>query len=284
MHVPPQQIRKLGTHPLTRDGIDLVGVAQPLACWNFALTGTELSMAHVQSPDSIYSSNGVGQNPVNAILDVNVYPIQCNGLQPTATIANHPGCGAELGILNANIGNAIVGNQMAQQACADAMVGIVARKNGLIPDVEDDTYQLHMKANSWFGWDHWALSFKASQPGKPRIFIQTVTGVPLAHACSTIWDEHLPVTVSTNLRELNFQQVSLINHVATFGDLCVECGLAHGYFRSNPFNAWHRCTHCGAVYCPNHGSMLLGKREFTDRTRNCGQLGCPGRTEVVSSV
>lgn len=283
-HVTAQQVRKMGTHALTRDGIDLVGVATGMACWNFALTGTLLGMAHVQSPDSIYSSNGVGQNPIDAILDVNIFPIQCNGLKATATLLNHPGCAAELQVLNQHINNAMAGNNAAQNHCADAMVKIVARKNGLTPGVGNDRYQLHMKANAWFGWDHWALSIRAEQPGRPRIFIQTVTGVPLAHACDRIWDEHLPVSVVVNLQDLHAAQVTFINMVNTFGNLCVVCGAAHGRTPSSPFNSWHRCAVCNVVYCPTHGQALVGKLSWNDRTRSCGQPGCGGRTSLAAYV
>lgn len=285
--VTPQQIRKLGTHALTRDGIDLTSLAaqavNPMACWNFALTGTFLGMAHNQSPDSIYSSSGVGQNPVNAILDINIYPIACNGLRATATAANHPGCAAELLSLNHHMGNAIAGNALAQQACAEAMATIVANKNGLVSGVADDKYQLHMVGTNWFSWDHWALSVRAEQAGRPRIFVQTVTGVPLAHACDRIWDEHLPSVVVLNLQELHAAQIVLINLVTDFGNLCVGCGAGHGYLTSR-INLWHRCAGCHAVYCPTCGGVLAGKQGWSDGTRACSQLGCFSRTVLIGNV
>jgi hypothetical protein len=275
-HVTPQQAQKLGMYRLTRNGFIVPGAhaMTPAACWNFALTGTVLSMAHPNSPAEIYEGN-------NGILDINNFQIPpvVNGLRPTATVAHYPNCAAEIATLRSNIANAIAGNGAAQNACQAALVRIVARKNGLIPGVANDRYRLHLKATTWFGWDHWALSFR-TRPGRPRVYIQTVTGHPLRHACDRIWDEHLGGTI-VNLQELHAAQVNFINMV---GNQCVHCGKSHGFLPSNPFNAWHRCTVCSAVYCPIHGETLLGKREWFDRTRACGQSGCGGRTEVVASI
>lgn len=273
-HVTPQQTRKLGTHALSRGGITVPGAhaMTAAACWNFALTGTVLGMANPNSPAEIYEGAA-------GILDINnfVIPPVVNGLRPTATVINYPGCAAELAVLNGQIGNAILGNVLAQNACQEALVKIVARRNGLIPIVGNNRYQLHMKATTWFGWDHWGLSFRAEQPGRPRIYVQTTTGTLLKHACNTMWDEHLQ-GVTVNLQELNLNQVNFINMVNTYGNLCVVCGVQHGRFPSSVFNAWHRCAACGAVYCPRHGKALTGNRGWKDRTRDCGQPGCIGRT------
>jgi hypothetical protein len=163
------------------------------------------------------------------------------------------------------------------------MVKIVARKNGLEPGVLDDKYQLHMKGTTWFGWDHWALSIRPEQMGRPRIFIQTVTGKPLSHACDVIWDEHLNTSVTLNLTELHNEQILLINGV-NYCNFCFVCKKTHGFFPSSPINAWHKCTTCATVYCPVHGQTLSGKQGLTDRTRKCGRIPCSGRTEIVTTL
>lgn len=278
MHVTPQQIRKLGTHVLSRDGIPVPGshAMQPAACWNFALTGSVLGMQHAQSPVSIYEG-------AQGLLNINnfVLPPVCLGLLPTATVVHFPGCAAELAVLNLNIANAVAGNGGAQALCQEALLKILARMNGLIPVAGNDRYRLHMKATTWFGWDHFALSFRPEQPGRPRIFVQTVTGSTLNHACDCIWDEDLE-GAEINIQELHPLQVGFINNVNTFGDLCVECGAEHGPDASTIFH-WHRCTVCGAVYCPLHGFQLNGKR-WNEQSRDCGQLGCAGRTSIVYEI
>lgn len=289
--VAVQQIRKLGTHALTRNGIPIpgAGAMTPAACWNFALTGTVTNQNHPDSPSEI-CQGGLGIFDVQPVAGVqgdyvadDVYPFEVTGLTAHATLANYPGCAAELGVLNANIVAAVAGNAVAQANCTAAMVPLIARRNGLVPGAVDDRYQLHMRTRSWYGWDHWALSLRAEQVGRPRIYIQTVTGTTLNHACTTIWDEGLPEIV-VNLQELHATQVAFLNMVNAFGDLCVTCGANHGLIPSNPFNAWHRCTVCRAVYCPTHGAALPGGRGFGDRTRACNQLGCAGRTAVVSTI
>ena len=272
-HVTIDQTRKLGLHVLSRNGLPVPGAAAmgPAACWNFALSGTVLGMADPLSPAEIYEG-------ANGILDINntVWPIVVNGLQATAIVANHPGCVAELATLNLHILNAIGGNIPAQNACQEALLGITARKNGLTPGA-DDRYKIHMKATTWYGWDHWALSLRPTQPG-PRIYLQTTTGTPLKHACTTIWDEHL-TGVDINIDSLHQDQVNYINLV---NNVCVVCGARHWWTPSTPFNAWHRCTTCETVYCPGHGRALAGNRGWSDRTRNCGQPGCRGRTTIYS--
>jgi hypothetical protein len=275
-HVTPEQIRRLGTHALTRNGIPVPGAnaMDPAACWNFSLTGTVVGGLDPTAPEQIYGG----------ILDIDnsADPIVVNGLRPTATADNYPGCGAEIAALNGNIANAIAGDVAAGGACLVALVMIVARGNGLAPRLDgDDRYQLKVKATTWFGWDHWALSFRAEQPGRPRIYVQTVTGHALAHACDVIWDEHKLWEVTVNLQELHQAQVDFINLVNTFGDLCVECGAEHGGLPSNPFNAWHRCGACGAVYCPTHAQALALALWQAHGTRVCRQPGCVGPVHAV---
>lgn len=287
-HVNPHQVRKLGSHVLSRDGVDLTmrqaPTAIPMACFNFALTGLLQDMNHPTSPDSLYHGNGIGQVKADAVLSVDpfLWPQACFGLQPSATLANHPGCGAELVVLNADIAGAVGGDAAAQARCAEAMVGLVARRNGLIPGVASDRYQLHMASPNWFSWEHFALSFMPTQPGLQRIFVQTITGVPLAHACNTIWDETLPIQVTLNVQELHATQVALVDSVTAYGTLCVKCGAAHGQ-QASKLLMWHRCRVCGAVYCYYHGYGLTGTLP-NKHTRNCEMPNCLGRTQLIDQV
>jgi hypothetical protein len=293
-HLTPKQIKRLGSFTLSRDGIVIPGAHAigPGACWNFALTGTVLAMSHADSPQSICDDifdMTLDPNVENVFVtdeeeaDVEFY--RYHGIRPTATVMTFPNCANELGTLRANFVAASGGNPVAQTTCREALAIIFAKRNGLQPGVVSDQYQLHMRTHAWFAWDHFAISLRPAQPGRPRIYIQKVTGItkPLKHACWDIWDEHLD-EVTLNIGELHATQIAFINMVNTYGDLCVECGEAHGYFRSNPFHAWHRCTTCGAIYCPRHGAELLGKRAWNDRTRSCGQTACVGRTTLISSV
>lgn len=290
----PRQIARLGSFPLTRNGI-LVPGAHAIddgACWNFALTGTIVGMADATSPESI--CNALFDIPINPAVEQEFVPDEeeenvdfylYNGVRNTATALSFPNCGAELATLRQQFAGAAGGNEDAQRAIRVAVATIIAKRNGLQPGAVSDQYQLHMRADNWFGWDHFALSIRPSQPGRPRIYIQKTTGgrSPLKHACTTIWDEGMG-EVTLNITELHAAQVALINLVNTYGPLCVACGAEHGFFRSNPMNAWHRCATCGAVYCPRDGAQLVGKRAWNDRTRSCGQLGCNGRTTLVSQV
>lgn len=296
-HLTPAQIKRLGSFELSRDGEPVAGARamDTAACWNFALTGTVLSMTDPLSPDSIYNSIfDIGINPLAEQPDSEVDPVMLNGLRPTATAINHPGCGVPLQILHDNFEQAEADNPVSQAACRAAMLSILAIKNGLVPGVVSDQYRLHMVSSTWYTWDHFALSIRPSQPGRPRIFIQTVTGpafpgtpinplVPLAHACNTIWDEHME-GAAVNLQGLHQAQVNFINMVNSYGDLCIECGDRHGWFRSSALHAWHRCTTCQAVYCPRHGRGLLGKLAWNDPTRRCGQPSCLGRTMLIKEV
>lgn len=206
------EVRFLSHLELTRDGEDLYGIAEELNCSNFALNGHFVSGSARTFPAAIYGGNGAGHRPEDAILDVNIYPERCNGLRPTATSRRHRGCRGELGTLRRNIDDAIRRNRLAQQRCAEAMVAICARKNGLVPRraTQEDQYQIHMMASTWFGWDHWALSFKSCEAGAPRIFIQTTTGQPLSIGCDRIWDEHLPVSVTLGIDTLRVEQRNMV--------------------------------------------------------------------------
>lgn len=66
------------------------------------------------------------------------------------------------------------------------------------------------------------------------------------------------------------------------GERCVKCGATHGIMPS-VVNKWHRCTKCGAIYCPDCGRALPGKESAFSGERRCdasfgGQAACGGRT------
>ena len=68
------------------------------------------------------------------------------------------------------------------------------------------------------------------------------------------------------------------------GERCVKCGEVHGLLPS-AVNKWHRCSECGAVYCPDCGRDLAGKEGPLSGTRRCeisfgGGRPCGGRTEL----
>ncbi|MDL5597216.1 hypothetical protein QS468_31230 [Bacillus subtilis] len=82
------------------------------------------------------------------------------------------------------------------------------------------------------------------------------------------------------LKEANWDAPTAM--MALTRNRCVACGATHGRVPSNPFNAWHKCTHCGAVYCPQHGQILEGKGKWYDRTRKC--VRCGERTSLASMI
>jgi len=66
------------------------------------------------------------------------------------------------------------------------------------------------------------------------------------------------------------------------GERCVNCGEVHGMLPS-VVNKWHRCTRCGAIYCPDCGRALPGKSSALSGERMCnisfgGDRPCGGRT------
>jgi hypothetical protein len=66
------------------------------------------------------------------------------------------------------------------------------------------------------------------------------------------------------------------------GETCVKCGAVHG-FTPSVVNKWHKCTKCGATYCPDCGRQLPGKTGLLASERTCdhpfvGRKPCEGRT------
>ena len=66
------------------------------------------------------------------------------------------------------------------------------------------------------------------------------------------------------------------------GERCVKCGAVHGVLPS-VVNMWHRCTECGAIYCPDCGRALPGKTSPLSGERTCnasfgGEPPCGGKT------
>ncbi|RON61256.1 hypothetical protein BK669_17320 [Pseudomonas fluorescens] len=90
---------------------------------------------------------------------------------------------------------------------------------------------------------------------------------------------HREIT-SVWLKEANWEAPTAL--MALTKDKCVACGAVHRWMLSSPFNAWHKCPGCGAVYCPKHGKTLEGKGQWHDRTRKC--VRCGERTTLVLTV
>ncbi len=293
-----QQLRCLQNHPRSRDG-KLVPGADTMfnaACWNFALTGTELAMSHANSPNSIanliFVTNPEFFDQPGGIL---------RGFNAGSFALFPANCAVFLTQIQNNWLTARGGSLAAETTVATALLNIFVLRNGL-QFGGGGNYRIHMRTRSFFGWDHFALSFP--RPGG-RVFVQTVTGSssdphedevaraenrqsryqPLQHACRDIWDEGI-MEVYLDLVDLHAEQVALLDGITR---QCVRCSASHGWLWSNPLNAWHRCTVCSAVYCPTHGAALGGSRTSLtsltiDRTRDCGLNGCAGRTEVLSSL
>ncbi|MDX2038288.1 MAG: hypothetical protein SFX72_16685 [Isosphaeraceae bacterium] len=62
---------------------------------------------------------------------------------------------------------------------------------------------------------------------------------------------------------------------------CIKCNSVHGY-APGIINLWHRCTACGAVYCPSCGKNTLRRPSTFSRTRVCDRIACSGETALVS--
>lgn len=68
------------------------------------------------------------------------------------------------------------------------------------------------------------------------------------------------------------------------GETCNKCGAVHG-FTPSVVNKWHKCTRCGAIYCPDCGRKLPGKTGLIQGERICnnsfgGHKPCEGRTTL----
>jgi hypothetical protein len=295
-HLSQEQTRLLGTYPLSRDGIDMNNVAHLAprtdACWTFALLGRFMADSNPLSPDGIISALG-GQVGAMPILDVRLMqvaddqdPVSCHGLHATATDVNHPNWIPQLQVLRNNVANAVAGHAAPQKRCNEAILSILAISSGLVPAPVhvNDRYRLHMASETWFGYGHFALSFRPEQPGRPRIFIQKTSDTVVTHACDTIWDEHLDFQVSVSLQELHQEHVDIINLVLGYGNLCIQCGAEHGFFNSH-VRKWHRCAACAAVYCCTCGYGLAGGGGlWGDGSRRCRQPNCLGRTQLIVNV
>ncbi len=253
-----------------RNGID-VQTNQNLtqaACWSWALTGTYLG---VGSP---FSANSI----IDAIVNVDIIqePPAPTGINDVR--AQYPGSDGDFTALAANFGNAQNGSAAAQTAFKTGILRILARANGLTPNANvAGAYTLHMKTGNWWSWDHFGLGVLINGN---RMFIQTVTGVPVAISCDRMWDESMPETV-IGINDLLGTHVNFIDGIqrAPVGQAqCVVCNQTHGIIPS-VFNLWHSCRVCGSVYCPTHvatlGGVVPGKT-----SRSCSQLACPGRTQA----
>jgi hypothetical protein len=78
--------------------------------------------------------------------------------------------------------------------------------------------------------------------------------------------------------ELRSQPIKIGRSVAL---TCIKCDAVHGY-APGIINLWHRCTACGAVYCPSCGKNTLRRPSTFSRTRVCDRIACSGETALVS--
>jgi|GEM_PF-1072729 len=164
-----------------------------------------------------------------------------------------------------------------------ALMSICARRNGLVPAGPGDAsvYTLHMRSSRWYGWDHWGIGVRTLPAGQ-LTFIQTVPNHPLCHSSNVMWDEHM-IQASIGIAGLLQNHVDAINLIPPAPVRLAKCGqnqcnATHGWLFSLK-NHWHRCTTCGTVWCPTHGSSLAGKT-WNSQTRTCNV--CQGRTELLS--
>lgn len=272
-NLQPYTMRRLAAyHNYSRDGIDLttnMNLTQA-ACWSWALTGVLTGVTSALSANSM----------IDAIVKVNiaVEPPVATGINDLR--ARYPGSAADFNTLNNHVRPAINGNAASQNAFKIAMVRIMARQNGLTPNNNPNSpYTLHLKTQNWYSWDHWGLG--VLMPDGRRMFIQTITDVPVAICCDRMWDEGFPETV-VGLNSLLAAHVNFLKSVPRApvrNAHCVVCNTTHGYFSSR-WRHWHSCRVCGSVYCHTHAAALGGAMVGRD-SKKCSQAGCPGRTEVV---
>lgn len=276
MPLPANTLRKLTSYQMTRNGMDLPNTAAgPLsqaACWSWAAAGDLVAVVDQTSANSVYDSITNLNRAVNPV-----------ALTSFNDLRAFYGCDAQFDTLAADQAAAIGGNVPAQQRCSLALMTIFLTQSGLnvLPGAGHQ-YQIHLKTRSWFGWDHWAVSVLLND-GR-RMFIQTVTGVPVAVASDRIWDEHLPehVVGVTDLLPAHIATINTTPLVPVRWARCTQAGCTreHGLLPSLS-NSWHRCGTCGSVWCPVHGAALGGKLGRFDGTRQCGAGGCGGRTTLI---
>jgi hypothetical protein len=291
-------------------------------CWSWALTGGFTDNAHINSASSIYSAI-IGdtfvpdpRNPDAGTLDIATHINNVDENFPgcvaefTALRANLAACrGADAA---ARAADAVAEAAWTREAAADviaearraaaqawrdaaavavvektlfkqAMMGICARMNGLVPAGPGDAhaYTLHMRTSRWFGWDHWGIGVRVL-PGNTLTYIQKVPNDSLSHACNVMWDESMSLT-SIGIAGVLQNHINVINQIPLAPVRSAKCRQQHcnqiHAWMLSVANHWHRCSICGTVWCPTHGAGLAGGR-WNSRTRDCSQ--CGGRTELLS--
>ncbi|HEX8242831.1 MAG TPA: hypothetical protein VF541_05035, partial [Longimicrobium sp.] len=210
--------------------------------------------------------------------------IWANGVNG-APQGNYPNCANDLQTLQNGLNNARtfragprVPFTAAQTAFAEALLRIMLRANGLTPQGlgVNHAYSVTMKSSDWWNSDHFAIGIQLP-PNNRIMYVQTVPYTSVCHGCDVVWDELLP-DVSVGIAGLLQIHVDYLNRVPLAP--CRDCGETHGWLPSVR-NSWHQCRNCGAVFCPEHGSALLGKGSWYDGTRTCSEPGCGGRTRLV---
>ncbi|WP_035056435.1 hypothetical protein [Andreprevotia chitinilytica] len=149
-----------------------------------------------------------------------------------------------------------------------AMMGICARMNGLVPAGPGDahTYTLHMRTSRWFAWDHWGIGVRVP-PGNVLNYIQTVPNFTIRHATDVMWDEHMPLA-SIGLTGLLQTHINVIDTIPRAPAAEAKCRQPYCN-RTHAATAWYRCGTCGTLWCDLHG-MLLPR---AGAGRNCTQCG-----------
>lgn len=242
------------------------------ACWAWALLGTrDTSTLPTQLGalvDQIFQQQFVFGQDGNVTVNV-------NGINDIR--AQIPGSGAYFNQLIAAYNVAANRRNFDQNPISIALMKILAVFCGLTPSNHPrPDYYLYMNATNWHAWDHWGIGIRY---GNLSSIVQTVTGVPLAHSCNVLWDEHLPVKCRIGLQQLHQSQVNVINTIPAPNAnqaRCIVCGAVHGRFASR-VRKWHRCGTCSANYCYFHGWRLAAAHWYGGQ-RTCGVTGCNGQT------
>jgi len=259
--------------PLTRNGLEVPktnsGNIRTYACWCWALTGGTATVHNSFSANQIFDTiiqNDLAHDPE---------PEFATGI---ANVDHQfPNCATEFAALRNNLAQAKTGNLHAQNVFMTAMATIAARVNGLQPiPAVGARYTLHVRSSVWSHWDHWGIGIKLG-PNNTQTYVQTVTGVPLYHACDRMWDEHCPYSVSIGIGNLLQAHVDVLNKVKLAP--CCQCAHEHSHgWLPSVTNYWQQCQTCGAVYCSTHAAALGGALNGNDTTRSCNRGGCGGRT------
>lgn len=268
----------LAAYAPSRDGVDIPstssGRVYEFACWNWTLSGGRWAAS-----DPLSAPSMVDELIQFDFMDANgIFAVGVN--HPPPVPGRYPGCNTDLNFMATNLGAARTVRALGttpftpqQTAFAEALVRVMLRANGLTPGA--GPYFVVMKSSEWWNTDHWAIGIDVP-PNNRRMYVQTVPNTEVAHNCDRVWDEALP-DVTVGITGLLQAHIDVLNTVPKAP--CFTCAQSHGWLPSVA-SSWHQCTQCGAIYCPTHGAALGGKLGYFDATRQCGVVGCGGRTQL----